>query len=179
MDKKGITLQDAIPSVLIIGAVFLIMATVSFIGYEYGGSMSASDSTSEENVTTTTVVNSSDPTVLQDPDAVCNFGGFSIQEARESISNTIIPSGNYTTYPSNGSIICASGECANESVGNQTWIVNFSFDFTGTACNVTDDLQTEVGDNTSIAGIVLTIILVGIILGVLIGVFASTKRKAF
>jgi len=44
-----------------------------------------------------------------------------------------------------------------------------------TAYNVTDDLQTEIGNNTSIAGIVLTISLVGIILTVLVGVFIGVR----
>lgn len=46
-----------------------------------------------------------------------------------------------------------------------------------TAYNVTGDLQTEVGNNTSIMGIVLTISLVAIVLSVLIGVFAGFGRK--
>jgi hypothetical protein len=43
------------------------------------------------------------------------------------------------------------------------------------AYNVTGDLQTEIGNNTSIAGIVLTISLVGIVLTVLIGVFIGVR----
>ena len=46
----------------------------------------------------------------------------------------------------------------------------------GTAANITDDLETELSDNTSIAGIVLTISLVGIVLSVLIGIFAASRR---
>ncbi len=44
-----------------------------------------------------------------------------------------------------------------------------------TAYNVTRDLQTEIGNNTSIAGIVLTIALVGIVLTILIGVFMGVQ----
>ena len=44
-----------------------------------------------------------------------------------------------------------------------------------TAYNVTGDLQTEISNNTSIAGIVLTISLVGIVLTVLIGVFLGVR----
>jgi hypothetical protein len=44
-----------------------------------------------------------------------------------------------------------------------------------TAQNVTNDLNTEIGNNTSIAGIVLTISLVGIVLTVLIGVFIGVR----
>ena len=43
------------------------------------------------------------------------------------------------------------------------------------AYNVTGDLQTEIGNNTSIAGIVLTIALVGIVLTILIGVFMGVQ----
>ena len=44
-----------------------------------------------------------------------------------------------------------------------------------TAHNVTKDLNTEIGNNTSIAGIVLTISLVGIVLTILIGVFIGVR----
>jgi len=43
------------------------------------------------------------------------------------------------------------------------------------AQNVTDDLNTEIANNTSIAGIVLTISLVGIVLTILIGVFIGVR----
>ena len=45
-----------------------------------------------------------------------------------------------------------------------------------TAQNVTNDLNTEISNNTSIAGIVLTISLVGIVLSVLIGIFMAARR---
>lgn len=43
------------------------------------------------------------------------------------------------------------------------------------AQNVTNDLNTEIANNTSIAGIVLTISLVGIVLTVLIGIFLVAR----
>lgn len=43
------------------------------------------------------------------------------------------------------------------------------------AQNVTADLNTEIANNTSIAGIVLTISLVGIVLTVLIGIFLVAR----
>ena len=43
------------------------------------------------------------------------------------------------------------------------------------AQNVTKDLNTEISNNTSIAGIVLTISLVGIVLTILIGVFVGVR----
>lgn len=45
------------------------------------------------------------------------------------------------------------------------------------AQNVTTDLNTEISNNTSIAGIVLTISLVGIVLSVLVGVFVLARQR--
>lgn len=88
-NKKGqISLADAPQVVLIVGFVFLVMATVAYIGQKYGAALTAGS----------------------------------------------------------------------------------------TAQNVTNDLQTEIKNNTSIAGIVLTISLVGIVLAVLIGIFISARR---
>lgn len=44
------------------------------------------------------------------------------------------------------------------------------------AANITDDLESELSDNTSIAGIVLTISLVGIVLSILVGIFVASRR---
>lgn len=45
------------------------------------------------------------------------------------------------------------------------------------AQNITNDLNTELSNNTSIAGIVLTISLVGIVLTVLIGIFVGFRAR--
>jgi len=90
MDKKGqLTLGDAPSVVLIVGFVFLVMATIAFIGQKYGDALPA------------------------------------------------------------GSV----------------------------ARNVTIDLNEEISNNTSIAGIVLTISLVGIVLTVLIGIFVIARNR--
>lgn len=88
--KKGqLSLADAPTVVLLVGLVFLVMATIAFIGEKYSGSLTAGSH----------------------------------------------------------------------------------------AYNVTESLQEEISDNTSIAGIVLTISLVGIVLTVLIGVFLGLRSR--
>ncbi|MFA6074081.1 MAG: hypothetical protein WC758_08240 [Candidatus Woesearchaeota archaeon] len=88
ISKKGqLTLGDAPTVVLLVGLVFLVMATIAFIGEKYGDALT------------------------------------------------------------DGSV----------------------------AQNVTNDLNTEISNNTSIAGIVLTISLVGIVLTILIGVFIGVR----
>jgi len=91
LQKKGqLTLGDAPTVVLLVGLVFLVMATIAFIGEKYGDALN-------------------------------------------------IDGENSTAY------------------------------------NVTQDLNTEISNNTSIAGIVLTISLVGIVLTILIGVFIGVR----
>ena len=110
--KRGqLSLGDAPTIVLLVGLVFLVMATIAFIGEKYG------DSIADQQTLT----------------ATCNHSG-------------------------NG--------------GTGTLYVGC-----GSAYNTTVDLQTEIGNNTSIAGIILTISLVGIVLTILIGVFVGMSRS--
>ena len=110
LGKKGqLSLGDAPTVVLLVGLVFLVMATIAFIGEKYGSSIADS-----QNLT-----------------AICNHSG--------------------------------NGGTGDLYVG------------CGAAYNATVDLQTEIGNNTSIAGIVLTISLVGIVLTILIGVFIGVR----
>jgi len=112
LDKKGrLGLADAPSVVLIVGLVFLVMATIAFVSEEYGSAML------EDQALT----------------ATCN-------------------------HSSNG------------GTGDVTYGC-------GGAYNTTQDLQKEISDNTSIAGIVLTISLVGIVLSVLIGIFMGFSGR--
>ena len=99
--KKGqLSLSDAPTVVLLVGLVFLVMATIAFIGQKYGDALRG-------------------PAV-------------------------------------DGCNATSTATCS-------------------TAFQVTEDLNTEIANNTSIAGIVLTISLVGIVLTVLIGIFLVAK----
>ena len=112
INRRGqLSLMDAPSVVLIVGLVFMVMATIALISEKYGDSL-----------------------------ATANLG------------------------PNCGQ---------NASGGSQ----GISYSACGTAYNVTADLQTEVANNTSIAGIVLTISLVGIVLTVLIGVFLTIRSR--
>ena len=83
-----------------------------------------------------------------------------------------VPASNYT-LSSTGLLVNTTGG----SPAPGTWRVTYTTDYAGTACDVNTDLQTEIVDNTSIAGIVLTISLVGIVLTVLIGIFVGMRQR--
>jgi len=169
--KKGaITLKDAPGLVIIVGFIFLLMATIAYVSEAYRDGIGAgiSDSVANEtgfylNGTTYTVDHATD----------CNFEGFAVTEIINATDNVTIAAGNYTTSATLGTIVNATSDW------NETYevYVSYTFDYGGIACNVTEDLESELSDNTSIAGIVLTISLVGIILSILIGIFLGVRKN--
>jgi hypothetical protein len=170
-NKKGqITLADAPSVVLIVGLIFLIMATVAYIGQKYGDAIDSSltKTVLEDNLGTVDNVTGKKVSFA----GACNFADFSISAMQNGTTGIALNSNNYT-YSSDGTIKTANAAYAS----NPTLVVNYSFSYAGIACNVTKDLQTEISDNTSIAGIVLTISLVGIVLTVLIGVFLAMRVR--
>jgi hypothetical protein len=175
MMKKGQTSLDAAPSiVIIIGLLFLVMATVALIGDKFG---SALISSTTETVTTT--VNGEAVNVA----SFTNGTGYTLAvttgrdnrnyEIVALYNNTdeLLLSGNYTLTGRVLTNATALDGLADMKV-NYTYIVTPDT----TAYNATSELQTEIGNNTSIAGIILTVSLVGIILTILIGVFTGIRR---
>ena len=169
--KKGqLSLGDAPTVVLLVGLVFLLMATFAFIGEKYGDSV----------LTTTTATISNETgawlngtTYTVDNSAALNFDSLIITSAINTTSNTSIGVNNFSV--SGTGYNNATSDIANTST---VWVsYTYTYTPTTTAYNTTSDLQTELGNNTSIAGIVLTIALVGIVLTILIGVFVGIRRR--
>lgn len=167
--KAQAGLENAPSIILIVGLIFLTMATLAFMGEKYGSTMDT------ENVAGT-VVNETLTTVTQTPevfavstleDVVCNS-----VTAVYNTSHFVIASGNYSQT---GCTIRAVGASHN----NTNWKVSYTYTHTveTVASNLTTDLNIELDNNSSIAGIVLTISLVGIVLTILIGVFLGFSRR--
>lgn len=171
MNKKGqITLGDAPQVVLIVGFTFLIMATMAFIAVKYGAAMPSDESATLRNET---LLNVTEAGKTVSGTANCNFEDFTIITVQNRTGGSVIQSGNYTT--TSAGVIKFTG--ADTKWNNTAWNVTYSYSYAGTACNITNDLQTEIKNNTSIAGIVLTISLIGIVLAVLIGVFVLARNR--
>ena len=168
MNKRGqLTLGDAPQVVMVVGLTFLVMATIAFVANSYGASFPADESGSAVNESLT--ITSAGTKVAGA--SACNFEDFAVSLLLNS-TNTIVNTGNYTTT--------SGGEIANITALGPLGTgmkATYSYSYTGTACNVTSDLQTNISENTSIAGIVLTISLVGIVLTVLIGIFLIAKNR--
>ena len=172
--KKGqLSLGDAPVIVLVVGLLFLVMATVALVGEKFGAAMPSDNSKTVVNETTGTINDSQYIYVTNDAGTHCNYESFTVLVVTNATGPGItIDSANYTTNAGGGIIYSSTLGDHNNSV----WNVTYSWTYAGTACNVTLDLQTELGNNTSIAGIVLTIALVGIVLTILIGVFLGVTK---
>ena len=160
-------LEDGPRIALIVGFIFIVLATVALTGEKLGEAIpKASVSVTNDQLTGVTEAGVKVPQANG-----AGFSAFSLTEARNS-SGTVIGSGNYTTS-ADGTVAFAGTETV---FNNTNWFVDYSYEFNNVAINVTNDLNTEIANNTSIVGIVLTISLIGIVLGVLIGVFALSGR---
>lgn len=171
--KAQLELGSAPAIVMIVGLVFLTMATMALIGQKYGNALDVDDTTATAAAEAVTQAN------LPTGDALA---GKSFENAVCTIHNIrngtaagiVINSGNWTE----------SSEC---TITNTTstfvtanWLVNYTYVYSAqtVASNTTIDLETEIGNNTSIAGIILTISLIGIVLSILIGVFMGFAKRS-
>lgn len=169
MNKKGATGLEGMPSmVIIVCLVFLVLATMAFIALKYGQAMPSDNVATSINETLTTVDAFGE---MVDNASLCNFKSFSITRITNS-SGFILSAGNYTT--STSGIVYAA---ADSEVNGTDWLVTYTSKYAAKGCDVLTDFQTEIDNNTSIAGMVMTISLVAVILTVLLGAFVLNRNR--
>jgi hypothetical protein len=171
--KGQLSLGDAPSVVMIVGLTFLVMATLAFIGVKYADAIPSDESAKTINETLTSVTEKG-KIVAQA--SRCNFEDFAVVYIAKTNATGDFPfsSTNYTQNSETGAVAFTG---VGTQWNNSNWKVTYTFNYAGTACNVTQDLNTEIENNTSIAGIILTISLVGIVLTVLIGIFVISKNR--
>ena len=174
-NKKGqLSLEDAPTIVLLVGLVFLVMATFAFIGEKYGNAIDTPNVASAAVNESITVPGTAGITL--DADALEDGSCGTITVVYNGTGGAIIPLTNFTQ--TGCTVVNATGPTVTATFASAL-LVNYPYTSTveSASSNVTTDLQTEIGNNTSIAGIVLTISLVGIVLTILIGVFVGVRRR--
>lgn len=176
MRKKGqLTLEGAPAVVMIVGLVFLVMATMALIAEKYNDSFPADNSATitNEAATRTSVISTTG----------YRTAGANQENAQDFVLIGVLNgTGGVKIGNGNFSLNSATGVLTNVSslqayISTTSYPTNYSFSFSGVAANVTTDLTTEIANNTSIAGIILTISLVGIVLSILVGVFVSIRNR--
>jgi hypothetical protein len=166
-----VSFNDAPGIVLIVGFVFLLMATLAFVSEEFRDGVGAF---SENTVSEETGFYLNGTTYTVDDASRCNFENFAVVSVvNSSDTSQTVASGNYTTDADAGTIVNATSDWP----ATTEVYVSYTYDYGGTTCNVTEDFDEELDDNTSIAGMVLTIALIGIVLSLLIAVFMGMRRN--
>jgi len=170
MRRKGqINIGDAPGVVLIALFLFMVMGTSAYVLERYQDSFDADLTGAVYNETLTTVDEFGEQVAGT---SACNFESFVLGLVTNETSGIILLSGNYTS--SSGGMVYSAGDL---EYNNTNWNVSYTYLYSGTACDVTEDLTLEVEDNVSIAGMVLTIALIGIVLSILIGLFYVFTSK--
>jgi len=172
ISKKGNMngLENAPTIIMIVGLLFLVMATLAMIGQNYGDALDTDD------VAGAQVNESATPTdagvTLVAAGDLKNLACGTITNVYNATGGRAITAANYTQTG------CSVVNLTSEQPS--AWLFNFPYTFSQAtvASNVTGDLNTEISNNTSIAGIILTISLIGIVLAILIGVFMGISRTA-
>jgi len=171
LDKKGQMggLEGAPSMILIVGLVFLTMATVAMIGEKYGNALDTDDTAGAYVNESATPITAG---VTLAANSLENGACGTITAVYNATGGGTITSGNYTQ--TDCTLVNTTSEFPN------SWLVSYPYTYSlqTVASNVTSDMNTEISNNTSIAGIVLTISLVGIVLGILIGVFLGITGRA-
>jgi hypothetical protein len=164
-----ISLGDAPNVVLIVGLTFLLMATLAYIGYQYQQGFGAGQTATFNNETASQALLATGYTLTGA--SLCNGQGYSIVRVLNSTTGPAISSGNYS--------LSSTGILTNttNTFSTASWLVTYTSKYAGAECNITNSLNTTLSNNTSIAGIVLTIALVGIVLAILIGVFVMVGQR--
>ena len=162
--------------VMIVGLVFLTMATVALIGEKYG------DALDTDNTAATAVnesVTSSKTAGLSATLAANNLengacGTITAVYNGTGAGGVAIAVGNFTQTG------CSVVNSSSMLTYSTALLFNYPYTYSAqtVASNTTTDLTTEISNNTSIAGIILTISLIGIVLGILIGVFFGITRRS-
>lgn len=186
-NKKGqITLGDAPSIVLVIGLVFLVMATLALIGEKYGDSLLTDTSGTVTNETggygNTTGYTLAKSTLLNAKTfTLTSVWGDGNQTNGTQSGIQKKPSGYSTLITLTNVTTSVAGVVTNNTAQmypNVTYSYTYIYNPETVAYNATGDLQTEISNNTSIAGIILTISLISIVLSILIGVFLGIKMRS-
>lgn len=162
--------------VMMVGFVFLLMATFAYINIKAGDSFAVESTGSTINETLTTVSEKGEDVAKHTwRNIVCSISSATVRaQNSSSTGDAYLSSGNFTITNCK---IAFKG--VDVRYNNTNWNVSYTYtwDRETVATNITDDSNTEIESNTSMAGIILTISLVGIVLSLLVGVFLAVRNR--
>jgi len=172
-NKKGISLGDAVPAIMIIATLFIVLIIVIYVLATLQVSV-ATTSTTRINESVAAVTATGALRYVQGS-TNCSFSGFSItQIVNGTTTGKLVPSTNYSTTASGG--INSSLAAASGVFNSSTWYVTYNYAGGGMACESASDLTDQTVNAVPIAGLVLIIVLVAIVVTVLLSSMILRKK---
>lgn len=166
-NKKGISLGDAVPAIMIIATLFIVLIIVVYVLATLQGSFVNLATVSVQNETTGAIT---DAGTYAAHASDCNFGSFAVVRFMNKTSGATIPASNFTTN-SIGKIIPTSTNFNNSAI-NVTYTANTG----GSACTAANSLTIQVVNALPIAGLVLIIVLIAIVVTVLLSAMIMRRK---
>lgn len=166
ISKKGLTLKDAFPAVLIVSVVAILFIALIYVFTAFQSiPADIAGSVVNESFTVTTagtaMSNSSN----------CGFANFAVSAVYNS-TGYALNTGNYT--------VGAAGTIANASSAvpyGTSWKATYSFTDKGSTCSASQTFTTQFANQIPLVGLVLTIVLIAIVIGVLVTSFFARSRN--
>ncbi len=168
--KKGIALNQAFAAVLtlVLVATLVIIAITIFVNLNTA--FAGTNSVSIFNETLTTVTETGE-TVSNA--SLCEFAGFSVNQATNATSGILIPATNFTA--STAGLVSFIGDDG-EGFNNSDWNVSYSFTWGSEACTASQVTITQFATYPVLVGLVGTIIFLGLVIGVLVASFVFGRK---
>ena len=165
-DKRGMTIGDLYPVILIIATVAILLAILMMVMTEWQGVTNVDTNTTTNETVTNTEFSTSDP--VDGYDTLCGFADFTVITVYNESDDVIMASGNYTVDADAGTI-------TNTSTKDGDWLVIYTASYGGSDCEAMDDIITDFTDFVPWIGIILLVIAAAIVLGVVISSFRKPR----
>lgn len=167
-NKKGMSINDIYPTILIIALVAILIAIILIVLPEIQQAV-ADDAEIIENHNTTIVVTEAGYRIANA--TLCGFSDFEVIYVNNRTG--AIPTANYTVNDL-GVFAHAGAGAADDN--NTYWNLSYSFNWdSGDKCDATDDLVTDFVDFIPWIGIILLVIAAAIVLGILVRSFGTQR----
>lgn len=166
-NKKGLSLKDAFPAVLIVSVVAILFVALIYVftSFQTIPADSSAYTTINESLTVSSVG------VYVANATSCGFNNFAVTQVFNA-SGTPITSGNYST--TSAGIVKNITDMTQYS---QNWKVSYTNTNKGPACTAASTFTTNFSNQIPLIGLVLTIVLIAIVIGVLVTSFFQRKGE--
>jgi len=171
-NKRGMTVRDLYPVILIIATVAILLAVIMMIMGEWTDTTNTKVGT-VTNETSSEITNTTSDTVNQV--TVCGFDNFAITTVHNATSGEVVLVGNYTTVSTSLGTWKLTDAGALTDLNGTALNVSYTYNYGGKDCEAMEDIVEDFTNFVPWVGIILLVIAAAIVLGVVISSFRNRR----